>query len=388
MNKIIKIIFFEYNYLLIFFLLIFFLVYIRNNNFKEKFKVLKYTQIFIILLIAPTIILLLYIFKLAELGDCLGFLGGYFGVVGTVYTIIWEENKIKKEKNSQIDNYIRYIVNKNLNQFGSNILFFQQYFYKNYLFNFLCDDIEIRKDKFNFINFNDFFIENNLEYILSLEFSNQILELYNIIKELNKNLKFFLGSCEKRQKEILINFEFSDESEKFKNSLKNFIKQPHNDYTKELFPNGISIDIDYIFKNYVYLQCFAKLYQDLSNLEIEKKIIYTEKFSDNVFIKNLGLDETMNKILDEVHSLKKDDINFFNLRYNDIFLDIEKEVFFQMANLIFFNYPQFWFHSEIYCDFEKKINMYNDYVFWIKKFNNLMLEYYKILLLLESKYTN
>lgn len=393
MNEVIKKVFnLEYSevLLVVFFSLICsFLIWAIIIIVEERIKVIKHKKTIVLLSLFPSFFLLLVYFNIFKLEEWLGFLGGYFGVVGTIYTVIWQNNESKREKYSQIDNHIKYIVKENFSRFNSNMVIFQKYLYKKYKYKFHNESLEVRKDKFSFINFNDSFIENNLEYILTLEDSNQILQLYNIIKELNKTLYLFLESCEKREKEFLIYFEYSNEGERFKKNLSDFIKQPYDDYTKELFPNGIIVNIEEVFSWYRYLQfSMSVYYRSLENLNIQNKIIFIEKYSENILTEILGINKEVKKILEDVYLLEKKDIYIFNLKYTELFLTIENNLLSKIDHLIFSNFLQFWGASKIYDDYLEKRNKYYDYIFWMKKFNSLLLDYYKILLELNNRYNS
>lgn len=86
--------------------------------------------------------------------------------------------------------------------------------------------------------------------------------------------------------------------------------------------------------------------------------------------------------------LEKKDIYIFNLKYTELFLTIENNLLFKIDHLIFSNFLQFWGASKIYDDYLEKRNKYYDYIFWMKKFNSLLLDYYKILLELNNKYNS
>lgn len=321
MNKlIIKIFGLEYNelVLVIFFNIIFFFIaYSIIVIFFTKNYIYKYKKIIIFLSIFPLFFLLLSIFNFFQIGEWLGFLGGYLGVIGTVFSVLWQNEMKEKEKRKQLNKYIEYIFQENIQRIDSNFKNYQEYFYDQYRELLFIENIEVRKNKFLFMNFNDSFIENNFEYILTLENSKYIIQLYNTIKEINKLLHIFLLSCEKREKDFLEYFEYLEKREMFIKEIEDSSKQPYNEYTKELFPNGLKINIKSIFDDYsCMLFLNSRYFGNLKFLDIDSKIMYAKKYANNSAAISLKLDTSPKQFYKEVISLDKSNKYIFNLKYN------------------------------------------------------------------------
>ncbi len=190
--------------LLLFFLVIFiFLIYSLALIFIEriflskqlkKYKITeKYKQEILLMLILPILFLILVCFGLIEVESWLGFLGGYFGVLGAIFAINWENEYKKIQTEENLTFYIEYIcqnlipiVEEKSTYIVEHYLPIQNYDYEELtLEGFNEEDFDIIRTEI--INNNLFSIISNKNFKYILDIKKNIEEIQWYTKYLSQN---------------------------------------------------------------------------------------------------------------------------------------------------------------------------------------------------------
>lgn len=193
--------------ILTFGLLGFYLCLLENKITKELFL------LFFLIFLAPLIFFsglsLINKTLFYSINDWIGFLGAYFGIVGTLWGIWWQVNKAEQQREKEEEKdyksclkYIHQIVIQNLELFKENKI------YESITFHILFSRYE---EIINFIPFEKSIIEKFTTRFIEKEHI-CILTLNDTMKEIDKNLPIFYHDLEIKQNIFPFIKEKSEES--------------------------------------------------------------------------------------------------------------------------------------------------------------------------------
>lgn len=160
----------------------------ERNKLIIKFKNKVFNKIIgLILLTFPIILnyLLIFLAKrfpnhlIGGIGDWISFLGSYFGIIGAIFLFLLQIKHQSQEKIKGIKEYIKYIKNRNIEK--------KFEFEENFLHNLAI--LGLKEKETFYYSFNDEIFQNNLLLIMELENKSKILDIYNEMKEIDKELE-------------------------------------------------------------------------------------------------------------------------------------------------------------------------------------------------------
>lgn len=148
--------------------------------------------------------------------DWATFLGGFLGAFITLFGVWWQVTKTQKQKEKdEMKNHLlglKYNLEKNIKKFD--------YLYKNIIiFSYTLRSFYDRIDKgfFEEIDSNGVFIDTK---IFNLNFTNDILDLKNLINEYNKNYIYLLNNVNEKNQILK---KYKGENKNIKKNINNII---------------------------------------------------------------------------------------------------------------------------------------------------------------------
>ena len=153
-----------------------------KNNLIEKYRVILPIISF------PFLLIIIYSFlpgeEIGSKDGWLSFLGGYLGGIISISGIWLQINHVEKVKKKNFINYIKYILKTNLNYLenGETMRMYQ------YSLNYMVVRGGSSENKY-ILNFNDKYIEDNLDTIISNKNADLIFDIYRKIDGFYQNSK-------------------------------------------------------------------------------------------------------------------------------------------------------------------------------------------------------
>lgn len=184
-----------------------------------------------------------------------GFLGSYLGsalgaiitLIGIYYQIKYTEKSEKSEKMEGIIKYINYILKENLKSLHR----YDMCIYENYII----------KDTYNFVRFNDKFVDDNLKTFFTMSHGEKVIELNERLFKYQTKIDIYNKNKEKRKK-ILEEVFYKISEESYKNDIKIFYE----------LRTILNIYKNYLELSQIFIEHFWNDYSDSSKFDKEKEL--------------------------------------------------------------------------------------------------------------------
>ncbi|MGL5964979.1 MAG: hypothetical protein ACRCZ2_11395 [Fusobacteriaceae bacterium] len=260
------------------------MISIKNEKFKMVILIILFPFLLIILL--KFIYLYLPGKEIGSQDGWLSFIGGYSGGVISIFGIWWQINRSEDKKKKNFIEYIKYILKTNL-EFISGKEISRMY---QHSLNYMVIRGGASDNKY-LLNFDDKYIQDNLDTIISNKNNDLIFNVYRKIQGFNELSKNHF-ELEAETRKLMAQLENHFDKENYFEIYEQFrLLKLISLISEKYHSNKIDNDIDYHIKE---INCIIK------NLEINFVEFKVEYFSEYTNEKSIQLIEIILKIMDEI----------------------------------------------------------------------------------------